>query len=621
MRAAWVLKHWRPFIPAFIAYRCSFLAGSSPVARLIRKTTADEKLLVLLNAASALLLGLAEACLFVVIYQVARLLTGGSLLPVLRVAPWSSEAMFLFLLLAILVLQLIASCGRYVNSVLAASFSARCQVRIIPEIHRYILGLSFGCASGFMVGDLSYQATVASQAIQVEIEQRSQMVSNAILMGIYLLVLLFISPWLLVVAMLLAVVMARAQAQLRPAIRSASRAVEVQRREINTTMIADIQLLRLLHSSGATGWAVQRMQQRLSQLEQRLHQLSYRLSLLEPLAELLPVFAAVLLGLLCWQLTSGRMDLLLPGLATFVLALQRLNIRLVKIGQSANQLVENMPRVEALNALLSPVGKTFRRLGGQPFEGLRGDIRFERVSFLHPGRQRPSLQDIEFVLQRNHTVALVGASGAGKSTIADLLVGLMEPMSGRIVVDGQDLQSIDLDSWRKQLGVVSQDVLMVHDTIAANIAFGMEASVTMPMIQRAAVAAGVEDFIAELPDGYETVIGEQGHRLSGGQRQRLSLARAMLRDPSLLILDEATSALDSHAEFRVHQAIQAFSRGRTVLAIAHRLSSIRHAQVILVLEAGRIVERGNHRHLLAQGGRYAALWNRQQAGEAAGSAS
>jgi ABC-type multidrug transport system fused ATPase/permease subunit len=208
---------------------------------------------------------------------------------------------------------------------------------------------------------------------------------------------------------------------------------------------------------------------------------------------------------------------------------------------------------------------------------------------------------------------LVGSSGAGKSTITDLLIGLIYPSQGKILIDGHDLKDLDLDGWQRHLGVVSQDVLLLNDTIANNIAFGM-GDVSDLAIRQAAIKAFADDFIQHLPEGYHTIVGEQGHRLSGGQRQRLSLARAILRQPEILILDEATSALDSESEAKVQQAIESFGNNRTVLAVAHRLSSICNADQILVIGAGAVLESGTHRDLLAKGGHYAALWERQQSG-------
>jgi ATP-binding cassette subfamily B protein/subfamily B ATP-binding cassette protein MsbA len=207
-------------------------------------------------------------------------------------------------------------------------------------------------------------------------------------------------------------------------------------------------------------------------------------------------------------------------------------------------------------------------------------------------------------------VALVGPSGAGKSSLVDLLVGLQDPSSGRVLIDDVDLRSLDLDSWQRQLGVVSQDVLLLNASIRDNIAFGSAGS-SEAAIEAASRTAGAHGFISALPQGYATVIGERGYRLSGGQRQRLSLARALLRDPQLLILDEATSALDSHSEHGIQQALAAFQGPRTVLTVAHRLSSIVQADQIVVIEQGRIVEQGRHQQLLAAGGGYARLWLRQ----------
>jgi ATP-binding cassette subfamily B protein/subfamily B ATP-binding cassette protein MsbA len=599
---------WQAFSTLTVGLFPSWNA-TTPVSRLIRQTASNHKKLLLGNLAFALLLGASEGCLFAVIYRTLRVLTGTPLPEFLGL---SRGTVFLLLLVSLLILQVIASFSRAMTGTLSGRFAARCQAEVVPQVHRFILNLSYGCASSFRIGDLAHRASLAPLAIQTEIEQASLILSDALLGAIYLVVLVLISPWMMLLATVLALGMTYTQSQLRPRIRQASREVAQYQRQIASALTADLQVLRLLHSSAATDQANASFQRRLQGLEEKLRRLSLVRSLMEPCGELIPMLAAVCLGLLSWQLSGGRPELLIPGLATFVLALQRLNLRFAKLGLSFNLLAENQARIELLNELLQQEGKTFRRRGGRPFAGVQHEIRFEGVGLRYPERPEASVRDLHFSLPRGTTLALVGASGAGKSTIADLLVGLLNPTAGEILIDGIDLQRLDLNSWQRHLGVVSQEVLLLNDTIAANISFGMGDSIPLEAIQQAAQAACADNFIRALPAGYDTLIGEHGHRLSGGQRQPLSLARAILRQPEILILDEATSALDSHSEAQVHQAIQAFSSGRTVLAIAHRLSSIREAAQILVIDAGMIVEQGTHNSLLAEDGPYAALWQIQQ---------
>ena len=557
-----------------------------------------------------LILGVSEAASFFMLYRSFSLLLGSPIPSIYTAHGLTLGETFTVSLLLVLLLQLIAGTCRALSGVLSGRFAANCQAKILPEIHRYILKLNYGYVSGIKVGDLAYQASIAPAVVNLEIEERVRIISEVMLIFVYLIVLIRISIWMLLMACALGIGIGVTQAWLRPQIRLASKQVEEHRKKVNSSLTADLQALKLIHSNAAHIEATIQFGTVLQGLETKLSKLSAVRSLLLPVAEFLPIFAAVVLGITSWNLSSGRPDLLIPGLATFVLALQRMNVRLAKIAVSINSLTENKPRLELLNQLLCSKGKVFRRQGGKSFAGLQRDICFANVNYRYPNRQHDALHAISFTLPRRGTVALVGSSGAGKSTVVDLLVGLMEPTSGVILVDGQDLQTLSLDQWQQHLGVVSQDVLMVHDTIAANIAFGMAGEIATEQIRAAAHAACAHDFIAQLPEGYNTVIGEQGHQLSGGQRQRISLARAILRQPQILILDEATSALDSHSEARVHQAVEAFSHDRTVLAVAHRLSSIRQAQLILVMEAGRIVERGTHNQLLAIAGVYAELWKR-----------
>ena len=604
-KSSWpLLQSWQKFFSQLLPSLLMILGDdAAPTTRIIRQTVRAQKKLLALSMLLTLLLGVAEACILVVIFSLGRLISATGL---------NRETAFVTLLLMLLGLQVISSLCRYMSSTISGWISASCQARIIPIIHRYILSLSFTCASGFKAGNLAHLAGLAPIAINIEIEEKSSLISNGILTLIYFIILTLISPWLILLVGLLGFSMAATQAWLRPKIGSASKEVERRRQETTSAITADIQILRLLHSNAAIRHAELAIEQSMAGLERSLKRLSHIRSLFEPIAEALPMLAAVLLGLLSWQLTSGRSELMIPSLATFVLALQRLNTRLIKIGQSSTKLIENSASLAALDELLEPDNKLFRRSGGRTFSGLQNQIEFRSVGLLYPGQEQPALVDVSFSVEKYASVALVGASGAGKSSIIDLLVGLMAPTSGAILVDGVDLQTLNTESWQRQLGVVSQDVLLIHDTVAANIAFGIGAHATPADIRKAAEAACAAEFISQLPSGYATVIGEHGHFLSGGQRQRLSLARAILRQPEIIILDEATSALDSHLEARVHQAIQAFGSGRTVLAVAHRLSSIRDAELILVIDSGRVVERGNHDDLLTAGGAYAALWKRQQ---------
>ena len=331
---------------------------------------------------------------------------------------------------------------------------------------------------------------------------------------------------------------------------------------------------------------------------------------ISPLIDVATVLAlaAVLLGGY-FLVGRGRPEVI-ARLATFLFVLYRLVPRLSIVNKNWGKLMGRLPFVGRLGRMLRTDDKQYPRSGDRQFRRLERGVTFEGASIRYAGASRDAVRELSFELPKGSMLALVGESGAGKTTVANLLMRLYEPTAGRILVDGVDLGEIDWTSWRDRLGVVGQDTFIFHATVRENIAFG-KLDADDEEIERAARVANAHRFIQELDDGYDTVVGDQGFRLSGGQRQRISIARAILRDPEILVLDEATSDLDSRAERLIQESIEALRSRRTVLAIAHRLSTVRMADEILVLEDGRLVERGSHDELVGHGGRYAELWRLQ----------
>jgi ATP-binding cassette subfamily B protein len=242
-----------------------------------------------------------------------------------------------------------------------------------------------------------------------------------------------------------------------------------------------------------------------------------------------------------------------------------------------------------------------------------GVVRFEHVSFAYEA-SRPILHDVSFEIPAGKTVAVVGASGAGKSTLARLLYRFYDVSAGRITIDGQDIRSVTQASLRRHIGIVPQDTVLFNDTVEYNIAYGRPGA-SRAEVEDAARSAHIHTFIAATPKGYDTMVGERGLKLSGGEKQRVAIARTLLKNPPVLIFDEATSALDSANERAIQAELKSVSQGKTALVIAHRLSTVVDAHQIVVLDHGRVVERGSHAELMALGGRYAQMWRLQQSNQ------
>jgi len=317
---------------------------------------------------------------------------------------------------------------------------------------------------------------------------------------------------------------------------------------------------------------------------------------------------ALVYGFGGWFVISGNLEL--GTVVAFVALLKRLYSPATDLAGVHVDIVTSYAYFDRIFGVLDIEPTIKNAPDAKPLTDARGGLRFDHVSFAYPGEEL-TLKDVDLDIGAGQYVAVVGSSGSGKSTLAALVSRLYDPTEGRVCIDGHDLRTLELASVRAQIAVVSQDTYLFNAPILENLRYARQ-DATLEQVEAAARSAQIHDFIAALPEGYHTVVGDRGYRLSGGERQRLAIARALLKDPRILILDEATSALDSENEQLIQAALEPLLANRTSLVIAHRLSTIRNADRILVLEKGVLVEQGTHAELLARDGRYAALLRQQE---------
>jgi subfamily B ATP-binding cassette protein MsbA len=354
----------------------------------------------------------------------------------------------------------------------------------------------------------------------------------------------------------------------------------------------------------------QRIQKLIEGREQADYQSQANYAAIGPINEVTGILALLAIVFIARTLFLQQIESVSTVLLIYLVVLFRLLPVVSQLNSQRSSFANASPSTEIIANFLCRDNKPFMKNGTNFYTKIEQGIRLEGVSFAYPGHDDLVLNKVDLWVPKGTTLALVGASGAGKSTLADLLPRFYDPIEGCITVDGKDLRDFDIRSLRQAMGIVSQDTFLFNTSVQNNIAYGREA-VTIEEVIAAAKRANAYDFIVALPQEFDTEIGDRGVLLSGGQRQRMAIARALLRNPDILILDEATSALDTVSERLVQQAIDELCRDRTTVVIAHRLSTIQKAHQIAVLEKGQVVEIGTHEELIKKGGYYTRLYAMQ----------
>ena len=392
-------------------------------------------------------------------------------------------------------------------------------------------------------------------------------------------------------------------------IRRRSRRTAEKIARIMGIMSENLNSIRIIKSFAMEAFEINRFKQE----QERHYSLDLRQAKLRlissPITEMIGAFIAVILLWIGGHDVLVSNDMTSEDFIRFILILFSVLQPIRSLSKVGINLQNGFASADRVFNVLDTVPAIVSKPNAIKIKDVKGEITFNNVGFNYDGTDR-ILKDISFTMKKGTVTALVGASGAGKSTIADLIPRFYDVINGQIEIDGNDIRDLDINSLRRMMGIVSQETILFNDTIGANIKYGL-LSVTDEQLKKAAKNANAYDFISKQPNGFETVIGEKGVRLSGGQRQRIAIARAILKNPSILIFDEATSSLDTESEFKVQKAIDNLMTDRTVLVIAHRLSTVESADKIIVMEDGEIADFGSHQGLLKKDGVYTRLYKKQ----------
>jgi ABC-type multidrug transport system fused ATPase/permease subunit len=508
-------------------------------------------------------------------------------------------------------LILVSTWLRVFFNYLSAVYMRMAQVKLIDRLYKSIFeqlqSLNLKFFSSVRSGEIINTLTSEVAQLQQAVGSLSLILSKGATLVIYTLISLWISWALSIIAILLFSLATVGLSNLNRQVRAASFPVSRARGKFTSLASEFIGGIRTVMAFATQDYERQRYYQASSEIVKTATVAVKRLAIIRPLSE--GIATSILIAMIIVSMTffvpSGELQV--SSLLTFLFILFRLIPSIQEINNSVAQISSFQGSVDNIQNLLKKQDKPYLKNGDRLFTQFNESIQFVKVSFGYDS-QSFVLQNINIRIERGTTVALVGASGAGKSTLVDLIPRFYDPTDGQVLVDGIDLRKFDINSVRRKMAIVSQDTFIFNSTIRANIAYGLE-DISDIDICRAAHLANAFEFIQNLPEGFDTLLGDRGVRLSGGQRQRIAIARALLRNPEILILDEATSALDSVSEKLIQESLEKLAVGRTVIAIAHRLSTIMGADKVIVLEQGRIVEQGTYQELLAQQGK---LWKYHQ---------
>jgi ATP-binding cassette, subfamily B, bacterial MsbA len=496
----------------------------------------------------------------------------------------------------------LSTCTRALFNYLAQVYTEFSQLHLTDRLHKRIFeqlqAVSLSYFSNSNSGELINTITSEIERFKQVFNGSSFLFTRTLAILVYLVSMLLISWQLTIVAFLLFGLMAVGLSTANKRVREDSFEVSTANGDFTTVAIELIGGMRTVWAFGTQDYERRRYYRASERIVSSSAKMVRLWAMVKPLAEGLATTILIVMILVAFNgsITNGALPV--ASLLTFLFIL----IRLVPFIQDVNAIVAVLNSLhgsrEKIAEVLRTDNKTYFQNGTIEFTGLKRSIELIDVDFRYDD-DRPILKNITLSIERGRVTALVGASGAGKTTLADLIARFYDPTAGSISIDGIDLSELEIDSFRRKLAVVSQDTFIFNTSVRNNIAYGT-ATATDSEIYRAAELANALEFIQEMPQGFETMLGERGVRLSGGQRQRIAIARALLRDPEILILDEATSALDSVSERSIQESIEQLSLGRTTIAIAHRLSTISKANKVVVLDRGRIVEQGTYQELLHQ---------------------